>query len=99
MRIKNVLLDLDNTILDFDTAERAAITKTLRTLGIEPTDAIAKRYSEINLMFWEKLERGEINRRQTLVGRFAALFEELGVSVEAGLAEDTYENFLCIIQF
>ena len=51
MRIKNVLLDLDNTILDFDTAERAAITKTLRTLGIEPTDAIAKRYSEINLMF------------------------------------------------
>lgn len=96
MQIKNVLLDLDNTILDFDTAERAAITKTLRTLGIEPTDAIAKRYSEINLMFWEKLERGEINRRQTLVGRFAALFEELGVSVEAGLAEDTYENFLCI---
>ena len=96
MRIKNVLLDLDNTILDFDTAERAAITKTLRTLGIEPTDAIAKRYSEINLMFWEKLERGEINRRQTLVGRFAALFEELGVSVKAELAEDTYENFLCI---
>ena len=96
MQIKNVLLDLDNTILDFDTAERAAITKTLRTLGIEPTDAIAKRYSEINLMFWEKLERGEINRRQTLVGRFAALFEELGVSVEAGLAEDTYENLLCI---
>lgn len=30
MQIKNVLLDLDNTILDFDTAERAAITKTLR---------------------------------------------------------------------
>ena len=50
-------------------------------------------------MFWEKLERGEINRRQTLVGRFAALFEELGVSVKAELAEDTYENFLCIIQF
>ena len=47
-------------------------------------------------MFWEKLERGEINRRQTLVGRFAALFEELGVSVKAELAEDTYENLLCI---
>ena len=96
MQIKNVLLDLDNTILDFDTAERAAITKTLRMLGIEPTDAIARRYSEINTMFWEKLERGEINRRQTLVGRFEALFEELGVAVEARLAEDTYENLLCI---
>ena len=96
MQIKNVLLDLDNTILDFDTAERAAITKTLRALGIEPTDTIVKRYSEINMIFWEKLERGEINRRQTLVGRFAALFEELGVSVEAELAEDMYEDFLCI---
>ena len=78
MQIKNVLLDLDNTILNFDTAERAAITKTLRALGIEPTDAIAKRYSEINMIFWEKLERGEINRRQTLVGRVAARVEELG---------------------
>ena len=48
------------------------------------------------MIFWEKLERGEINRRQTLVGRFAALFEELGVSVEAELAEDMYENLLCI---
>ena len=96
MQIKNVLLDLDNTILDFDTAERAAITKTLRALGIEPTDTIVKRYSEINMIFWEKLERGEINRRQTLVGRFAALFEELGLSVEAELAEDMYEDFLCI---
>ena len=96
MQIKNVLLDLDNTILDFDTAERIAITKTLRTLGIEPTDAITKRYSELNMIFWEKLERGEINRRQTLVGRFAALFEELGADVEAELAEDTYENLLCI---
>ena len=52
MQIKNVLLDLDNTILDFDTAERAAITKTLRALGIEPTDTIVKRYSEINMIFW-----------------------------------------------
>ena len=71
MRIKNVLLDLDNTILDFDTAERAAITKTLRTLGIEPTDAIAKRYSEINLMFWEKLERGEIKLLESLYGKYS----------------------------
>ena len=96
MKIENVFLDLDNTILDFDTAERIAISETLRRLGIEPTEAVVKRYSEINMMFWEKLERGEINRRQTLVGRFAALFDELGVSVKAEEAEEMYEKLLCI---
>lgn len=96
MQIENILIDLDNTILDFDTAERIAISETLRQLNIEPTEAITRRYSEINLMFWERLERGEITRAETLVGRFSALFRELGVQVEGGLAESTYEKFLCI---
>lgn len=94
--IENLLLDLDNTILDFDMAEHIAISKTMRRFGIEPTEAVIRRYSEINKSFWLRLERGEIDRRQTLLGRFEVLFDELGVAIEPSLAMSTYESMLCI---
>ena len=57
--IKNVLLDLDDTLLDFHRAEAEAIRHTLREFGIDPTDETIRLYSKINRSCWEKLERGE----------------------------------------
>ena len=74
-----LLLDLDDTILDFHMQEAVAIRKTLETAGIDPTDATCERYSQINDMHWKMLERGEITREQVLHGRFQVLFAELGV--------------------
>ena len=60
--IEYLFLDLDNTILDFNKAEAVAIRKTMREYGLEPTDALAARYSEINDRHWKALERGEMTR-------------------------------------
>ena len=46
--IEFLLLDLDDTILDFHKAERIALSKTIRSFGIAPTEAILNRYHEIN---------------------------------------------------
>ena len=46
--IKNILFDLDDTLLDFHKSEKAALSKTLVELGIEPTEYVVSRYSEIN---------------------------------------------------
>ena len=78
-----LLLDLDDTILDFKKAEYVGIRKTLKDAGIEPTDAVCARYSQINDMHWKMLERGEITRDQVLYGRFEMLFRELGVEGDA----------------
>lgn len=45
--IKTVLLDLDDTILDFKMSERVALTKTLNELSIEPTEEIIKKIQQI----------------------------------------------------
>ena len=50
---KTIFLDLDDTILDFGAAERVAVSKTFREIGLEPTDALVRRYSEINQQQWE----------------------------------------------
>ena len=34
--IRNILFDLDNTLLDFSWAERRALTETLKATGIPP---------------------------------------------------------------
>ena len=89
-----VLLDLDDTLLDFHKAEHIAIAKTFVHFGIEPEERIICRYSEINAAQWKRLERGEIDREQVLVGRFQLLFEELGLKYSSREAKGIYENFL-----
>ena len=89
-----VLLDLDDTLLDFHKAERIAISKTFVHFGIEPEEPLISRYSEINLEQWKRLERGEIDREQVLVGRFQILFDGLGLDCSSREAKNTYEKFL-----
>ena len=92
--IKYLFLDLDNTILDFTKAESIAIRRTMSVYGLEPTDALARRYSEVNARHWKALERGELTRDQVVVGRFAAFFGEQGIAVDAAAVAKTYETLL-----
>lgn len=92
--IRFVLLDLDDTILDFHRAEAAAVSKTFLRFGIEPTEQIVNRYSEINAAHWRMLERGEITRAQVLTGRFCQLFSELGADCDPEQTQQIYEAYL-----
>lgn len=92
--VKYIFLDLDDTILDFKKAEAAAISKTLSFMGVEPTEKIISRYSEINDMMWKMLERKERTRAQILTERFAILYSELGVDIDADRTWTVYESFL-----
>ena len=94
--VEFLFVDLDDTILDFKKAEHVAVKKTLAAFGIEPTDAVCSRYSRINQMHWEALERGEMTREQVLVGRFAALFGEYDVDADAARCARQYAQNLAI---
>ena len=94
--IKNILFDLDDTLLDFHKAEAIAIEKTLIHFGVEPDNAIIARYSEINSQQWRLLEEGKLSRDEVLVQRFRILFSELGVDCPAEKAREIYEHNLGI---
>ena len=89
-----VLLDLDNTILDFNTAERAALSRALGELGLPVSDEIAALYNRINIRHWEMLEDGILTREQVLVQRYESLFRELGVQADAMRTQARYEGYL-----
>ncbi len=89
-----VLLDLDNTILDFNHAERVALGRAFAELGLEMNDDIAARYHKINIRHWEMLEDGLLTRAQVLVQRYETLFRELGMECDAERTQALYESFL-----
>ena len=81
--IKTILWDVDGTLLDFDAAERAAIRTLFDAFGLgKCTDTMLARYHEINIGFWQKLERNELTRSQVLIGRFEQFFNEYGINTE-----------------
>ena len=80
--INTILWDVDGTLLDFDAAERAAITTLFAEFRLgECTEQMLARYSVINVGFWQRLERGELTKPQILVGRFQQFFSEFGLDV------------------
>ena len=89
-----LFLDLDDSILDFHKAERIALSKTLKSFGLEPTEQVLERYHLINRQHWERLERGELTRDQVQQGRFEVLFQELGHAVDAVAVTRAYEHNL-----
>ncbi len=92
-----MLLDLDDTVLDFKKAEKIAISHTLLEFGIEPTDEVTELYSRINKSCWERLESGEWTRDEVLVKRFEILFDKLNKPLVSALpVKKEYERRLGI---
>ena len=91
-----LFLDLDDTILDFQKAEHVALSKTLESFGLNPSEEVLKRYNKINKAHWEALERKEMTRDQVLLGRFQVLFREFDLDVDPEKVARTYEHNLGI---
>ena len=94
--IEFLMLDLDDTILDFHKAERIAIARTIGEFGVEATEEVLCRYHTINKWHWEQLELGKMTREEVLVGRFAMLFAEKKIPVDPVVVARTYEKNLSI---
>lgn len=94
--IMNVLIDMDDTILDFKKCEKSALKKTLALLDIEPTELVLSRYSEINDAQWKLLELGQITRAELKPRRYKLLFEEFGIDASAEEAAAAYEEKLSL---
>ncbi len=86
----SLLLDLDNTLLDFNAAEAHAVRKVLKSHGLPHDDAAVALYSDINRSYWERFERGEIPREAIFEGRFKTLFERLGVTGDTAKISKDY---------
>jgi len=70
---KWIVFDADNTLFDYDRAEKEALEQTLESQGIEFTAQVHQSYADINSGLWERFERGELTSQEIRVQRFTDL--------------------------
>ena len=77
MRYQYLLIDNDNTIMDFNAAEAKALVDVLRAHGLPTDETTIHTYHEINDALWKALERGETTQPLLKVERFRQLLAHL----------------------
>lgn len=77
MRYKLILVDADDTLFDFQAANRAAVGQLMEELGLASPE-IFDEYQAINHACWQALERGEMTQETLHVERFRRFLAQKG---------------------
>lgn len=88
--MKLFFVDVDDTLLDFQSACKSALAETCRRCNIPYSDAIQSVYERINNAFWKKLERREITKSELVATRFLRFLTEIGSTADAGKVNAVY---------
>jgi len=82
MRYDTLLLDADNTLFDFDAAERGAFSALAEAFSLPDDDECYALYHRINHALWKEFEQGLVTKTELTVERFRRLTGQLGRSDE-----------------
>lgn len=86
-----LLLDLDNTLFDFEHSEKYALMSTANHYGLgDCYEHFEVTYHEVNKPLWLALERGEIDSDAIKVERFSQLILRLELSFDPYEMSDFY---------
>ena len=93
-----LLLDVDNTLLDFTSAERQALTDTLAQYQLPCDESICEIYHQVNDRLWQSLAKGELSRSKLFAVRFARFLQAAGLPDNGKSREmnDRYEEQLAL---
>lgn len=89
-----LLVDLDDTLLDFSKAEKEALEKVLVTYGIDNNEENHQKYYKINKDYWKKYELHQIKRESLLGKRFEDFFDLFNKKVDGDKVNELYFSYL-----
>lgn len=89
---KIILIDLDNTLIDFNECARHSIINAFNELGFTYTDKVFETFITENVKIWKRLEKGEITKPQLRADRWNIILEKLGIDFDGTVLEEMFEN-------
>jgi len=93
--IKAILIDVDNTLLDFDACVKAALKDGFEYFGLPAyQEEMFPIFTKINNALWHQIETGELTREQLMEIRFDRIFEALGINFDGVTFEDYFRRYL-----
>lgn len=89
--IKAVLIDVDNTLLDFDACSKLAMVQSFESIGHPLPEHLFEVFHQVNTDLWEQMQKSEIDLETLYRIRWNLIFSKLNVSID-GVAFE--RNFL-----
>ncbi len=90
MKYDIILMDSDNTLLNYSRSEKTALYSALKSYGIRPSKKLLNLYRSINDSIWKCHERGEIAKSQIGSERFSQFFTLLKKDINPLEFNDKY---------
>lgn len=94
--IKVVLVDIDDTLLDFDLCANWSIQEASKELGIDLPDHFFSVFWKINDGLWKDLEKGIVTLAQLSTKRWDILFEKYQVDFDSKTFDTYYRKYLSL---
>lgn len=91
---KILLLDSDDTLLDFKRAEHDALSAAMTECGLTFNEELCRLYSEANDIYWKAFEKGKIKKSEIYVGRFELFLKNADIDYSAEILAHSYEELL-----
>ncbi len=91
---KAVLIDIDNTLLDFDASARLCMEEGFAQRGITLAPNAGEVFTRINNGLWKQLEHGEITKQDIYDSRWSLIFKELGVEADGTEFELYFRRYI-----
>lgn len=95
MSYEIVFIDADDTLYDYTRCESFALHHAFEEHHIEAgSETMTESYRRINQQLWNDFEKGRVTLEVLRLERFARLFAEFGLTVDAGQFSVTYLSYL-----
>lgn len=92
--IKAVLIDIDDTIFDFEKCSKNSFLKTLEKFNLKFKEEDFSYFNKVNDILWTKQKLGEINIKEVFMKRDYLMGKYFNLDIERGLFNDLFVKFL-----
>lgn len=94
MKYETILLDFDDTIVDFHDAEDQAFFHLAKEYQLDPTYQNLALFKEVNQAHWEAFQENKLTKEEVLTERFINYFDRFGMQVNGHEADAMFRDGL-----
>lgn len=94
MMIETLLLDVDNTLLDFHAGAKECIRNGFALWGLPFNENTFPTFTRLNNGLWRQIETGERTREELYRDRWNIIFEALGIEADGQAFETLFRTAL-----
>ena len=91
---KYIFIDLDDTLFDFQDAQKVAFNRLVDHLGLKTSASLFEEFKLYNVELWTKVEQGDLSKSELIESRFYNFFATKTDTPLPHQLDDTFREYL-----